>query len=270
MGADQSLREGNLEDALAQLQQQVRADPSNAKHRVFLFQLLCVLGQWERALTQLNVAGDLDAGTLAMVQTYRETLRCEVLRAQVFEGRRSPLFLGEPEPWMALLLQALGLSAEGRHGQAEELRARAFDEAPAAQGVLDGEPFSWIADADTRLGPVLEAIVGGNYYWVPFQRIREIKLDPPEDLRDLVWTPAQFVWTNGGTAVGFIPTRYPGSEGSADGSLRLARQTVWEEPSPGFFVGLGQRLLATDAGEHPLLDVRLVSFEPSAEEAADG
>jgi type VI secretion system protein ImpE len=29
----------------------MRKEPSNAKHRVFLFQLLSVMGQWGRALT---------------------------------------------------------------------------------------------------------------------------------------------------------------------------------------------------------------------------
>ena len=32
-----------------------------------------------------------------MVQTYREALRCEVHRAEVFAGRKSPLILGEPD-----------------------------------------------------------------------------------------------------------------------------------------------------------------------------
>ncbi|MFO1349473.1 MAG: hypothetical protein U1F68_01835 [Gammaproteobacteria bacterium] len=36
------------------MQEQVRKNPANAKYRVFLFQLLAVLGQWERALNQLN------------------------------------------------------------------------------------------------------------------------------------------------------------------------------------------------------------------------
>lgn len=61
-------------------QAEVRKAPADAKRRVFLFQLLAVMGDWDRALNQLNVAGELDSGTLAMVSTYREALRCEVLR----------------------------------------------------------------------------------------------------------------------------------------------------------------------------------------------
>ena len=82
--AEQSLQEGNLSETLTQLQNQIKKDPANAKLRTFLFQLLLVLGEWDRALTQLNVAGELDASTLPMVQTYREAIRCQLLRKDVF------------------------------------------------------------------------------------------------------------------------------------------------------------------------------------------
>jgi len=258
MLAEQSLREGNLDDALEQLQQKVRDDPSNAKYRIFLFQLLAVLGRWDRALNQLNVLGDLDPSTLAMVQTYREALRCEVLRAEVFRGERTPLVFGDPEPWLALLMQAAKLIGSGNHDGALPLREQAFEEAPVTAGSVDGKPFEWIADGDSRLGPVLEAIVNGRYYWIPFDRIREIQLEKPVDLRDVVWMPAQFSWANEGQAVGLIPTRYCGSESSADDALRLARKTVWEERPGETFLGLGQRMLATDGGDYSLMDVRHV------------
>lgn len=96
--AEQSLRNGDPALALQQLQEQVRANPGDAKLRIFLFQLLAVLGQWERALTQLEVASNLDVSALAMTQMYREAIRCEVLRVQVFAGRKSPLIFGQPEP----------------------------------------------------------------------------------------------------------------------------------------------------------------------------
>lgn len=255
------LRQGDPEAALASLQAMVRAEPADAKHRIFLFQLLCVLGQWDRALTQLNVAGDLDAGTLGMVQVYREALGSEALRAEVFAGRRSPLVFGDPEPWIALLLEALRLGASGELEQSQALRDQAFEAAPATSGRIDGQPFEWIADADPRLGPVLEAIVNGRYYWVPFHRIAELRLERPTDLRDLVWLPAEFKWANGGEAVGLIPARYPGSESAPDPQLRLARRTEWTEVAPDLFLGLGQRMFATNAGEYALMEVETVSFE---------
>jgi type VI secretion system protein ImpE len=264
--AERSVREGDLAGALMALQEQVRKAPAKADLRVFLFQLLSVLGEWDRALTQLNVAAELDAATLAMAQMYRETLRSERLRADVFAGRRSPVVFGEPEEWMALLVESLLVTGTPRAGEADSLRARAFEAAPPTAGSLDGKRFEWIADADMRLGPVCEAIINGKYYWVPFGRFSKVVIEPPADLRDFVWMPAQFHFANGGEAVGVIPTRYPGSEASAEPEIRLARRTEWIEDPPGVFSGLGQRVFTTNDGDHPLLDVRtiLVGDQPAA------
>jgi type VI secretion system protein ImpE len=223
------------------------------------------MGQWERALNQLSVAGELDAGTLAMVQTYREALSCEVLRAEIFAGKRSPLVFGQPEEWFALLLEAARLVAQGEGEQARAMRERALAAAPATPGSIDSVPFEWIMDGDNRLGPVLEAIVNGRYYWIPFQRIRSIQIEKPQDLRDLVWMPAHFTWANGGESVGLIPTRYPDSEASPDPDIRRARRTEWLEQGGGTYIGLGQRMLFTDGGEYSLMDIRTIAFEYSAD-----
>jgi len=65
--AESALRDARPEHALKLLQEQIRSAPADPKLRVFLFQLLCVLGHWDRALNQLTVTGELDASTLAMV-----------------------------------------------------------------------------------------------------------------------------------------------------------------------------------------------------------
>jgi type VI secretion system protein ImpE len=260
------LSEGRLDDALAELKQQVRKDAANARYRIFLFQLLAIQGDWARALTQLEVAGELDPGALAMVQTYREAIRCELLRAEIFSGRRSPLIFGDPEPWLALVLEALQLTAADRHEQAEPLRTRAFAEAPATSGALDEQGFEWIADADMRLGPILEAIVSGRFYWVPFHRIKSIRIEAPADLRDMVWMPAFFTWANGGESAGLIPTRYPGSERNPDPQVRMARKTDWRDVSPNVFLGQGQRMFATDAGDFSLMDIRSVELNVDGEQ----
>ncbi|MCX7102375.1 MAG: type VI secretion system accessory protein TagJ [Methylobacter sp.] len=231
--AEKNLNEGNLSEAIINLQSEIRKNPADAKLRTFLFQLLAVLGEWDRALTQLNVAGDLDASTLPMVQTYREAIRSELLRKDIFYGHKTPQIFGEPQQWIALLVQALKLTAQQQFTEAKTLREQAFELAPATSGTINGESFDWLADADTRLGPVMEAVINGQYYWVPFLQIQEILIEEPADLRDMVWTPANFIWTNGGDSVGLIPTRYPHSETAEDPLLRLARKTEWTEFSEG-------------------------------------
>jgi type VI secretion system protein ImpE len=267
--AEQSLKGGDPVAALAQLQDQVRAAPADPKLRIFLFQLLCVLGQWERALNQLNVASSLSPDAMAMAQTYESAVRCEAVRSEVFEGKKSPMIFGQPEQWLALLIESLLVAGRGDRERSHQLRSTAFEEAPASQGDIDGRPFTWIADADSRLGPVLEAVINGRYYWVPFSRLAKIELEPPSDLRDMVWTAARLQFENGGESVALIPTRYPGSESAGDGLIALARKTVWDEIGPDMHRGLGQRIIATDADDIPLMEVRTISLTGSAEETAE-
>jgi type VI secretion system protein ImpE len=258
--AEQTLREGRVEEALAELQSEVRKAPDNAEYRVFLFQLLCVLGDWERARAQLKVLGELSPGALPLVHVYGTAITCELLRHEVFAGSRTPLILGEPLPWVALVLQALSEAAQGRGAAAAALRAEALEKAQAVPGRIDGEAFDWIADADSRLGPVCEAIIDGRYYWVPFERLRSIALEGPSDLRDVVWMPAHLGLVNGGDTAALIPARYPGSEKDGDGGIRLSRKTEWDEVGPDTFHGRGQRMFATQGGEYALLSVRRIEF----------
>jgi type VI secretion system protein ImpE len=262
--AEQSLREGDPVQAMQQLQELVRADPADATLRIFLFQLLAVLGDWERAATQLAVAAELEPSALAMAQMYGEAIRCEGLRAQVFAGSKIPHVFGEPEEWLALLVESMLVACRGQPQQATRLREMAFEQAPASSGTIDGRGFAWLADADSRLGPVLEVIINGKYYWVPFTNLSRIVLEAPADLRDVVWMPAQFRFSNGGEAVGLIPARYPGSESCDDGQLRLARKTIWREAGADLYYGLGQRMLVTDAGEVSLMDVREIEIAAGA------
>lgn len=255
-----------MDESLTQLQDEVRQNPADARLRVFLFQLLCVLGQWDRALTQLQVLAGMDSSSMMLARLFQPVINCEVLRGEVFTGKRTPIIFGEPQEWMGLLVQANELFGRGESAAARELRDRAFEAAPTTAGKINDQPFEWIADADQRLGPVLEVILEGHYYWVPFCRIKRVFTEKPSDLRDLVWMPAQFLWTNGGEACGHIPTRYPATESSTDAALRLARKTEWTEPAEGFSVGRGQRIFATNEADYPLLECRtidLLAAEPA-------
>lgn len=271
MSAAEWLHETRPVEALAALTEDIRAHPGDSRLRVFMAQLLCVLGRWERALTQLDVAAELDALALPMKQVYGDAIRCEGLRAEVFAGRRTPLVLGEPPAWLALLIESLRLAGSGDAAQAEALRQRAFDAAPALAGRLESKQgsaaFEWIADADMRLGPVLEAFVKGRYYWVPLERLARVRLDPPEDLRDAVWMPAHLELRPEGEALALIPARYPGSEAESDGALALGRRTEWREAAPEVWHGIGQRVLATDQGEHALMDLRDLVLDAAPVEA---
>ena len=123
-----------LVDLLDEGQKSVRGEPANTKRRVMLFQLMILSGQWDRALTQLYVVKEMDAEAADFVRTYREVIRCELFRKEVFAGTKTPLVLGEPPEWIARLTEALRLIAQGRVEEAAALRAAAFEAAPAILG----------------------------------------------------------------------------------------------------------------------------------------
>lgn len=268
-GVSEQIASGDLEAALQSTQQKIRQNPADPKLRILLFQLQSLLGNWSKALNQLNVLRDLDSFCMPMVQTYEQVLACEALRTEVFAARKAPLIFGEPEGWIALMFEALHLECNGNQTEADELRVKALEQAPAISGEIDGTPFNWIADADSRLSPMLEAVMNGRYYWIPFHRISQLNLTPPEDLRDLAWIPAQFVWSNGGDGVGFIPSRYPDSENNDDNAIKLARKTEWLGKSEQTYHGLGQRILTTDIDDYPLLSCRTLTFNALEENATE-
>lgn len=265
MTPEEHLRSGDLDAALAALQDRIRANPADVKLRIFLFQLLCVIGDWKRAINQLKVCGELSPLTLPMCQTYREAIICEVYREKVFAGEKEPLVFGDPSEWMAHLMEALKLLARGRPDDAASLRDKAFDAAPTSPGMINGGAFDWISDADMRLGPCFEAIVNGRYFWVPFGRVKQLDFDAPSDLRDAVWMPATLTLPNDGQVVALLPTRYAGTASTGSAAEKLSRATRWTDAGGGTFVGTGQRLWTTDTAEIPLMEARSLTITAAAD-----
>ena len=256
-----------LAETLVSLQNQIRVDASNGKLRTHLFQLLCVMGNWTRALSQLQVCAQLDAKALPMAQTYREAIRCELFRNDVFAGKRTPQVMGQPPVWIGSMIEALKHDGTGDKATAASLRAKAMDEAEPRACTIDGVACEWIADGDSRLGPVCEVIANGQYYWLPFESCRGIVTEAPTDMRDLVWAPAELLLPNEGRVPALIPTRYPGTAESTAANadqLKQSRVTEWIEQYEDVWFGLGQRLWTSDIGEHPLLSTRALSIvEPT-------
>jgi len=263
------LRSGDFESCRTALMDQVRNAPGDAKLRAFLFQYLLVEGDLDRAVKQLDMLGTLEESTLDLVTDYRAALSAEEVRAEVMAGKRAPAIMGEPADWIAKLVEALRLDAAGAHAEAFELREEAFAAAPIRKGTLDETEFSWISDADQRFGPLLEMVLNGEYHWVPFDIIESLTFEAPRDLRDMVWSVGILTLVNGGSWPVFIPARYPGSDIRAGGEPQhaLAQRTDWTALHGEHYSGIGQRMLATDVDDFPLLDVRQITF--ASEESAE-
>jgi type VI secretion system protein ImpE len=259
--AERLIRDGRPEDALAELQKVIRSKPDSAELRVFLSQLLMVLGEWKRAVAQLQTAAQLRPDVVPMAMTYRQAIVSEATRARIFTGQAAAELLGEPEPWMAL--HSAAVASLNQIPLSEELAKKfeeAFADAPWISGRINGEDFNWLGDSDSRLGPMFEFVVNGKYYWTSASNLSAVTFDAPTDLRDLVWFPAEISLRNGGTIAALMPTRYQGTESSSNAACKLSRRSEFAEAVPGLWIGAGQRVLVTDVAEYPLLEVRTIEF----------
>jgi type VI secretion system protein ImpE len=254
------IRQGDPGAALAGLKERIRTEPSNAELRLSLAQLEAISGNWEKAMAAADTASTLDIERGLLCQQWKLQIAAEQTRAEVFAGKRTAIVMGEPEPWIAGMQDALRLDSDGEAKAADAARRAALDNAPARSGTINGTPFAWLCDADERLGPVFEAIINGRYMWVPQSAITAVKFHAPSELIDLVWVEAIFRFANGGETAGLMPVRYPDSHANEDPNIILGRLTSFDTTAGGTNIGLGQRLLATDANDYPVLQIDTINF----------
>lgn len=256
---DELFAGGDIRGARSALIEEVRANPGDPRVRMFLFQLCALTGEWDRAKSQADTLGKLDPAAKMLSVAYAQCIDAEARRAEVMAGRELVALLS-PVDWGATLAEGIRLRQSDSPGAEEALEA-AFEQAPTSGGTLDdGTAFEWIADADPRFGPTIEAIIAGRYGLMPFAALEALTIHPPHDLRDTVWVPAEFALRQGIKVAGFIPVRYPGSEASKDPAIVMGQATDWTEANGGE-VGLGQRLLVlSDGSDRPLLSVRRIDF----------
>jgi type VI secretion system protein ImpE len=259
MNAETLLRAGDLGGARAALATELRRTPQEAKLRQFFWQLLAVHGEWDKAEQQLRTLATTEPKAMMLGSVYNQALAAMRLRARVMTGEVRATSLVGSEPWVEGLLNTLQAFGRG-DADASARSEAALAEAPATPGTMDGQPFEWIADADQRFGPMLEAIIGEHYGVVPFAAIKRLKISEPSDLRDTVWLPVEIETRGGQVSMAFVPALYPNTETSGDGELMLARRTDWVERN-GIETGIGQRLLSTDGPEEGILSVREIRLD---------
>lgn len=257
----------SLADALTELEGQIKRQPADADLRASFVQLLCLKGNWSRALTQLKSWRALKPQAEPTVNLLEQAISGELKRAQVFSGEAAPRMPGDNWSWAEQMLQALACDHRGEHAQAQSLRAAAFDTAVINPGQLtrqgDDQPhsFDWLIEGDGRLGPLCEIIVNGQYSWLPFSAISELRFQAPASVTDLVWRHTLVRLIDGSEQVCQIPARYP-LEQDADERYCLAALTEWRPLAADDqqFSGHGQKSWLSADSDFPLLSLETLSF----------
>lgn len=276
-----SLLQGkSLAHGLEEVEGRVRRQPDIIEHRLLCFDLLCLLGEWQRALGQLQMCVRLEPDRMPEAYLYKDLVEGELFRRDVLAGKRLPVLTPDTSAWLHDQLKALVLQARNDVAGADALREQALEQALEVAGQVDvfittemgttnaTHNFQWISDSDTRIGPALEVYVVGQYRWIPFSAIERICLAGPQVPRDLLWLPARinFCATQTQPAqelAAFLPARYAGSEHASD-AARLGQESRWETIGRTCVMGIGQKVWGTDQGDISLYDVREIRFATGA------
>ncbi|MFQ5650923.1 MAG: type VI secretion system accessory protein TagJ [bacterium] len=275
---------GRLSEAIADLKQTVKSTPTDAGQRSFLFGLLCFAGEYEGAVKQLDVIALQSAQSEAGVQVYRNVLEAEKKRLHVFEGEQAPEFLLPPPSFVPKNLAAVKALQENNVTEAKVLLNQVSEACQRQKGDVDGHAFSQFADCHDLIAPILELIIHDKYFWLPFEQIKQMEIEKPARLQDLLWISTKLELVDGQVLGGYIPTRYALSHEHDNELVQLGRMTDWqvvaeeicivhgqrmffmpdesESLEPGWKPGLrSRRMSLSDESERPLLETRSVTFE---------
>ncbi len=269
----------DLMHLLAQAEKRVREQPTYPEHRWAMVEVLCTLCHWDRALAQLQAWARFVPEGAARAHLTRGLIQAETQRAQVFLGKQLPGVVVDCPPWMSQLAQALAYNAQGLHQNADDCRQQALAAAPVRSGLCqwtdtkqesETHPetsFEWLADSDTRLGPVCEVMMAGAYRWLAFSDVARIQIAPPQHALDLIWLPARLqLHSNGATGKTmhvYLPARScwttaPEAPDMSQQAMLRSRLTAWTEVGESGIFSSGQKTWMTDGIDRPLLDVREV------------
>lgn len=252
---------GQLDAAIAELTREVKARPTDMHLRTFLFELLCLAGDWDRADKQLDVIGNQSTQAEIGVQIYRNNTKAERARERLFADGLQPHFLLEPPPYVDLHLAALAFLRNGDGQSARETLDRAEEERPMLSGRYNGnQVFKDFRDDSDFTGPVLELIVREQYAWLPFEQIARIEFAPPKSLRDLIWSSVSIEARDGTVGEVYVPNLYPQTAANSDDQVRLGRLTSWQQVGDGLQQPAGLRLFLIDGEDRARLEVQSVEF----------
>ena len=259
--AKTQLDAGNLSKAVEEALSAVKANPTDAKARTFLFELSCFSGDWERAEKQLDVIGHQDVNAMIGSQIYRQNFKCERDRQKFFESGQKPEFLGATLPHVEDLLTANNRLREGSLAEARELLDKVEEERPAFACRINGEAVSDFRDYNDLTSCVFEVFVKDQYVWLQFEEVKSIEFFPPKTLRDLYWAQAKVETTSGVSGEMFLPVLYAGSSKSDNDQVRLGRMTDWRDLGEEIFAGEGMKLFWMDGKEKSMLDINTIEFD---------
>lgn len=263
------IQAGQLAEARQRLVAVVRESPSDTTNRTLLFQVLCYLGEWDKADRHLQAIAAQDSRREAGILGYKNIVHAEVERHHVINNRQNGSFISDPPDYLGLFSQVQKKMGEGKVNEAEELLVKLDSNRPVLSGTVNDTPFVGFCDTDTTLFPFLEVFTHERYLWVPFESIRELSLSKPNSLLDLLWIAARITTWEGVTMNCFLPVLYPNSFLHEDERIKMGRMTDWQSLAGPYARGVGQHVFAVGGHEMAILEIQDIVFSFPGKEQND-
>lgn len=260
MDAKELIKAGRLPECRKQLIEEVKSSPGDTAKRTLLFQILAFYGEWDKAERHLEAIASQDIQREIGVQEYKNLLQGERERLEVMDLRRRPAFLPESPGYMEKYFLAWQELTEKRIEEAGDLFGEIDASRPALSGTVNGKPFTGIRDTDAFLSLFLEAVVHERYVWIPFDAIRELVLQPPKTLFDLLWISGRVTTWEGLTLNCYLPVLYPNSFLHEDDRVKMGRMTDWIPLGGPFSRGAGQHVFEVGKEDMPILEIQEIQF----------
>lgn len=240
---------------------EVKQKPTDVSSRLFLAELCCFAGAYDRAEKQLDVLSQQTTDAAVLIALFRQLLRGEVARHQVLSEGRAPEIVTPMTDAMRLQLEALTAHRSGDSVNAPQLVARIDETAPRAVGTCNNQAFEGVRDLDDRTACVLEVITStGKYYWTPWESIEYLYFDPPQRALDLLYRRTKISVIGGPEGEVFIPTRYVSPVEATSDELLLGRATQWLGDDGQFVQGVGLRTLLFGDRDMTILELETIDF----------
>lgn len=259
------LEAGDLKGAIDSVLNFVRNNPTDIPARIFLFELSCFSGDWDRAEKQLDVIGHQDANAMIGALIYRQNFKVERDRARYFSDGLKPGIIAPPPTYVEDLLQANNRLREGNLAEARAMLDAIEEERPAFKALINGAEYSDFRDYNDSTMCIFEVIFKDSYVWLPIEQVTKIEFFKPQTLRDLYWIQARVELVDGTNGEMFFPSLYSGSSASDNDLVRLGRMTDWRDLGDDLFAGEGLKLFWMDGKDRSILDIETIEFEHEAD-----
>jgi len=253
--------EGKLTEAIKAMNDEVREHPADTHRRGFLCELLCLVGNLDRADLQLDTMSDQDPQVMAGISLIRQLIRGEQHRRQFYKDGRVPEFIGEPTEHLQLHLQASIALREGNVAGALETLVDAEAARPKCSGTWNGNAFDDLRDLDDLTASFFEVLTStGKYFWIGTEQVVSMTFRAPSRPRDLMWRPCHMDVRDGPDGEVYLPSIYVGTDALEDERALLGRVTEWTGGDGAPVRGLGQRTFLAGEQAVPILALESIEF----------